>query len=67
MTMQSDSNIRTFPNDYHDIELYVSDSNGVVLELKATERHYRTSFISWSEWDRLVAWVEWRRYDQAAK
>lgn len=47
--------------DWHDARLDIS-SNGVYLSLvSGAGWEYRYGTIAWDEWDRITAWVDWRR------
>lgn len=53
-------NVQTTRNTLHDITLEIS-TRGINVALEATSHRWTTSTIDWDEWDRMVAWVEWRR------
>ena len=63
-------NIQTFTTPIHDTTLQVFDpgaSVGVTMYLEGHGVRWSNGGMSWLEWDQMVAWVEWRRRDMAAR
>ncbi|MDO8672743.1 MAG: hypothetical protein Q7O66_15130 [Dehalococcoidia bacterium] len=50
----------TIPDLFHPVTVGIP-GDGITITLEGNGISWATHKIVWSQWDRLVAWVEWRR------